>query len=104
MLEFIRGGSVGGYRADRKPFELQLASCSLNGMWKSSNFKSGDRVKLSERGRQASPRTQKHRGVVFYVPPKGTSIEVVFEGNKAPTRIHRSYVELDADPSDQSGH
>jgi hypothetical protein len=57
----------------------------------------GDRVKLNELGRARAPRVKSFAGVVMKVPrPEagGRSIEVLFDGNAAPTRMHRSYLEI----------
>jgi len=66
-------------------------------------FRRGDRIRLSELGRSGAPRTKVQTGVVFRVPGHsagGMSIQVIFDGNRQPTRIHRSYLELDADTQD----
>jgi hypothetical protein len=68
-------------------------------------FRVGDRVRLSELGKSGAPRTKVQTGVVFSVPEPsvgGISVQVIFDGNRQPTRIHRSYIELDSDFPDQS--
>ena len=59
-----------------------------------------DRVRLSELGVSRSRRTKVRTGVVVALPKYesgGATISVLFDGNKRPTRLHRSYVELDHD-------
>jgi hypothetical protein len=66
-------------------------------------FRVGDRVRLSELGRSGVSKTKVQTGVVFKVPKPssgGRSVEVIFDGNRAPTRIHRSYIELDSGAQD----
>jgi hypothetical protein len=59
-------------------------------------LKLGDRVRLSELGVFRSPKIKVHTGVVALPPLTGSaSISILFDGNKRPTRIHCSYVELD---------
>ena len=65
-------------------------------------FRVGDRIRLSELGKSAAPRAKVHTGVVVSVPDGGMSVGVIFDGNRQPTRIHRSYIELDSDSPDQS--
>jgi hypothetical protein len=60
-------------------------------------LKLGDRVRLSELGASRCPKIKVHTGVVALPPLTGSaSIGIVFDGNKRPTRLHCSYVELDA--------
>ena len=60
-------------------------------------LKLGDRVRLSELGVSRSSKIRVHTGVVALPQLIGsTSIGILFDGNKRPTRIHCSYVELDA--------
>ena len=62
----------------------------------STELKLGDRVRLSELGVSRSPKIKVHTGVVTLPPLTGSaSISILFDGNKRPTRIHCSYVELD---------
>ena len=59
-------------------------------------LKLGDRVRLSELGVSRSPKIKVHTGVVAVSWLASSAIIVVlFDGNKRPTRIHCSYVELD---------
>ena len=58
----------------------------------------GDRVQLTKLGIARNPRTATRTGVVVALPrPKYGSgtIGVLLDGNKRPTAMHRSYVELD---------
>ena len=60
----------------------------------------GDRVRLSELGVSRSRRIKVCTGVVLALPKHesgGGSIGVLFDGNKQPTRLHRSYIEPDDD-------
>ena len=61
------------------------------------DFKVGDRVQLSELGRSRYRETSRI-GTVIKIPKPGSgggSVEVLFDGNKQPTRIHHSYIELE---------
>ena len=59
-------------------------------------LKLGDRVRLSELGVSRSPKTRVRTGIVAFPPLTGSSsIGVLFDGNKRPTRVHCSYVEID---------
>jgi hypothetical protein len=56
----------------------------------------GDRVRLTELGVSRSPKIRIRTGVVVAFPKPGSaSLNVLFDGNKRPTMIHRSYIELD---------
>jgi hypothetical protein len=57
----------------------------------------GDRVRLSELGMSRSPKSESHVGTVVGVPDPtkgGETIQVLFDGNKLPTAVHQSYIEL----------
>ena len=60
-------------------------------------FQVGDRVRLSELGKSRTPRTKSHGTVVRIPRWTGTpgSVQVLFDGNKEPTKMHRSYLEID---------
>ena len=59
-------------------------------------LKLGDRVRLSELGVSRSPKIKVHTGIVAVPCLAGSAIiSVLFDGNKRPTRVHCSYVELD---------
>jgi hypothetical protein len=63
-------------------------------------LKPGDRVRLNELGASRSLKIRIRTGTVVALPGRkrrSTSIGVLFDGNKRPTNIHRSYVELDDD-------
>ena len=63
-------------------------------------LKPGDRVRLNELGASRSPKIRVHTGVVVALSSRrsgGASIGVLFDGNKRPTTIHRSYMERDDD-------
>jgi ribosomal protein L21E len=55
----------------------------------------GDRVRLNELGVSRSPKIRGRTGTVVALSSRSTSVGVLFDGNKRPTTIHRSYVELD---------
>jgi len=57
-----------------------------------TTFKRGDRVKLSELGKSRS-HARAEFGTVTSVLKSGRSIWVLFDGNKRPTPVHKSYIE-----------
>jgi len=64
----------------------------------SIELKSGDRVRLNELGASRSPKIRVRTGVVVAFSGRrsgGASLGILFDGNKRPTTLHRSYVELD---------
>ena len=66
----------------------------------SIELKLGDRVRLTDLGASRSPKFRVHTGVVVALSNRrsgGASIGILFDGNKRPTTVHRSYVELDDD-------
>ena len=61
-----------------------------------SEYRIGDRVKLSERGRSRFPRTKLRTGIVIHVPAKeaGVSwVKVLFDGRVSTAQVHRSFIE-----------
>lgn len=65
---------------------------------KSIEFKPGDRVRLNNLGVLRSPKSKVRKGVVAATGPGSlsTSLSVLFDGNKRPTKVHSSYVDLDS--------
>jgi hypothetical protein len=66
----------------------------------SIEFEPGDRVHLNELGASRSPKIKVRTGVVVALSSarsRDASIRVLFDGNKRPTNIHRSYLERDED-------
>ena len=64
----------------------------------SIELKPGDRVHLNELGASRSPKIRVRTGVVVALSSRQTrsaSVGILFDGNKRPTRVHTSYVELD---------
>ena len=63
------------------------------------DFKIGDRVRLSALGKARSPRSIPTGQIVSLVSrkPGYGSVRVLWDGLKAPRRLHASYIELDAD-------
>ena len=64
----------------------------------SIELKPGDRVRLNELGVSRSPKIKVRTGVVVTLSSprsRDASIRVLFDGNKRPTNIHRSYLERD---------
>jgi hypothetical protein len=57
-------------------------------------FRVGQRVRFSEVGMARSPRSTARTGTVVGLPAAST-VDVLFDGNKRPTKLHRSYVELE---------
>jgi hypothetical protein len=63
----------------------------------SIELKPGDRVHLNELGTSRSPKIRVRTGTVVALSSRSSSVGVLFDGNKRPTTIHRSYVERDDD-------
>ena len=60
------------------------------------NFQLCDRVRLTELGVSRCPKIKARTGVVTGFPREGVArVSVLFDGNKRPTTVHRSYLELD---------
>jgi hypothetical protein len=69
-------------------------------------FQLGDRVRLSELGRSRAPRSQGKVGRIVKIPKSRSGLrifEVLFDGNKLPTRLHRSYIEREGLQTDEHG-
>ena len=70
----------------------------------SIELKPGDRVRLNELGVSRSPRIKVRTGVLVAFSGRrngAASIGVLFDGNKRPTTIHRSYLERDDDKANE---
>jgi hypothetical protein len=62
----------------------------------SIDFNPGDRVQLNKLGISRSPKTKVRTGVVAMPMLAGSAtISILFDGNKRPTRVHCSYVDID---------
>ncbi len=63
------------------------------------DYKIGDRVRLSTSGKARSPRSISKGQIVSLVARKTGygSVRVLWDGLKAPRRLHTSFIELDAD-------
>jgi hypothetical protein len=62
-----------------------------------SIFQVGDRVQLTKLGIARSPKIKARTGVVIAVSKlHPNAIGVVFDGNRAVSTLHRSYLELEA--------
>jgi hypothetical protein len=59
-------------------------------------FRVGQRVRFSELGLSRSPKSTSRLGTVVGLPGAST-VDVLLDGNKRPTKLHRSYVELEDD-------
>ena len=57
-------------------------------------FNVGDRVQLSASGRSLRPRKTRSSGVVAGYSENGVVVRVVFDGQKTPSRLHASLLEL----------
>jgi len=57
-------------------------------------FQPGDRVRLSELGRERSPRIPRTVGIVVSRAKGGRVYFVLMDGAKTPTRLHETYLEL----------
>jgi hypothetical protein len=65
---------------------------------RTTSFQVTDRVRLSELGKKRAPRARALTGAIVNIPRQksgGQTVEVLFDGNSRPTRIHRSYIEID---------
>jgi hypothetical protein len=60
------------------------------------DFRVGQQVRLIELGIARTTRAAARTGTVAGLPAAST-IDVLFHGNKRPTKLHRSYLELDHD-------
>jgi hypothetical protein len=63
---------------------------------KSQGIRVGQGVRLSELGLARSPKSTARIGTVVGLPGAST-VDILFDGNKRATKLHRSYVELDLD-------
>ena len=64
----------------------------------SIELKLGDPVRLTDLGASRSPKIRVRTGVVVSLSSRrsgGASLGILFDGNKRPTTLHCSYVELD---------
>jgi hypothetical protein len=63
-----------------------------------TGFQVGDRVRLSELGKSRAPRVRVQTGSVVKLPTSksGRAIGVLFDGNKLPTLVHRTYIERES--------
>jgi len=57
-------------------------------------FRLGQRVRLSELGRARTPKAKSQTGRIVGLPGP-SSVDILFDGNKRPTQLHRSYIEVD---------
>jgi hypothetical protein len=71
-----------------------LRAKSLGSGIDAQEFRVGQRVRLNELGIARTPRSSPRTGTVVGLPT-ASSIAILFDGNKTPTKLHRSYVELD---------
>ena len=58
-------------------------------------FRIGDRVRLSELGKQRMPRNRATTAKVVGYGRSDTRIRIVFDGSSYPVSIHVSYLERD---------
>ena len=58
-------------------------------------FRVGERVRLSELGRQRMPRNKATAAKVVGFGRSDTRIRIVFDGSKYPVSVHVSYLERD---------
>ena len=64
----------------------------------SIELKPADRVRLNELGVSRSPKVRVRTGTgiaLFSHKSRSASLSILFDGNKRPTKVHHSYVELD---------
>ena len=59
-------------------------------------FRVGQRDRMSELGIARSLKSTARFGTVVGLPAP-SSVDILFDGNKRPTKLHRSYVEVDQD-------
>jgi hypothetical protein len=62
-------------------------------MTSETDLRIGDRVQLSELGKSRYAKARSMKGTVVKFPRGGRTVEVLLDGNKLPTRLHRSYVQ-----------
>jgi hypothetical protein len=62
-------------------------------------FNSNDRVRFSELGRERNPRLKDKCGVILSSTKTKHIFLVLLAGNKTPTRLHATYLEL-AEPEE----
>jgi hypothetical protein len=58
-------------------------------------FRIGDRVRLSELGRQRMPRNRATTAKVVGFGRSDTRIRIIFDGSRYPVSLHASYLEKD---------
>jgi hypothetical protein len=83
---------------------MQFPACKVGiegeGHMTAIELEPGDRVRLNELGISRSPKIRGRTGTVVALSrrkSRSSSVGVLFDGNKRPTTIHRSYVERDDD-------
>ena len=94
-----------GLKAERlareaAPTPPEKKSLQGEGEMTSIELKLGDRVHLNELGASRSPKIRVQTGTVVAISSRkssSASIGVLFDGNKRPTNIHRSYLERNDD-------
>jgi hypothetical protein len=74
-----------------EPFRYPLGAGS-----NAQEFHVGQRVRLSKLGIARTLKSTARVDTVVGLPAP-SSIDIRFDGNKRPTKLHRSYVELDED-------
>ena len=78
----------------------QRAKATLHHLYgaKIPRWELGDRVRLNELGQARSPKMRGKVGWVVKLPKSITgAIKIAFDGNKVPSSIHHSYLELEVD-------
>lgn len=60
-------------------------------------FRVGDRVRLSQLGRERMPRNKSTTAKVVGFGRSDTRIRIIFDGSRYPVSIHTSYLERDAE-------
>jgi hypothetical protein len=64
----------------------------MSGSDDETEFKVGDRVRLSATGLQRSPRSSRSSGVVIGVTSTGNAYRVQFDDKKLAVLLHKSYI------------
>jgi hypothetical protein len=57
-----------------------------------TEFRPGQRIRLSALGKARSPRIKVHTGVIVG-EPLGRGVRIILDGSTTPMKLHKSYIE-----------